>query len=83
MTAMISMAAAALQGSRADGGIGIAIVGMATVFFGLVVLLAWALDRPLDWSRLAGIAALIAAVAASLSSYRTTKREMRKDEDQE
>lgn len=51
--------------------------------FGLVVLLAWSLDRPLDWSRLAGVAALIAAVAASLSSYRTTQKEMHKDEDQE
>jgi len=38
MTALIYIAGSALQGSRADGGIGIAIVGMATVFIGLVVL---------------------------------------------
>lgn len=50
--------------------------------FGVILLIAWALHRPFDWSRLAGIAALIAAILASISSYRTTKKEVsRKKED--
>ena len=44
--------------------------------FGLTVLVVWSLGHPLDWSRLAGIAGLLAAILASISSYRTTKKEV-------
>jgi|GEM_PF-4956736 len=48
--------------------------------FGVMILIARGLDLPFDWSRLAGMAALLSAVLASLSSYRTTKKELSRQE---